>query len=245
MGTSLAKMKYNLVCVAHPDDETLFFGGLLLSGRKTIGPKPGPEALSSRPLHESRSVPWVIVCATSDGNADRRRQFTDACKALGVTETHWWGFPDKYEERLPIDRVVEKLQALPPPNEVFTHGIVGEYGHPHHQDVSYAVHKAFPGHTNLYSVAYNTFPELEVKLTADDFALKARILTQIYGSETNRFLNVLPATFVEGFRRLDTSEVEAIYDYFAGGKSLAKEKLKAHQWLIDYLPHLKGLSRPF
>src|SRR4051794_23596437 len=105
---SSAAPQYNLVCVAHPDDETIFFGGLLLSRRKTFG-----------------SEPWVVVCATSDGNQDRRRQFTEACKELGVTDTHWWGFADKYDERLPIDQVVAKLKQLPPPHEIYTHGIVG------------------------------------------------------------------------------------------------------------------------
>lgn len=226
MGMSKLSGTYNLVCVAHPDDETIFFGGLLLSRR-----------------HDK--IPWVVVCATSDGNAERKRQFTDACRELGIGETQWWELPDRYEQRLPIDQISERLKRLAPPNEIYTHGIVGEYGHPHHQDVSYAVHKAFAGHPKLYSVAYNAFPEFEVRLTAEDFATKARILTKVYGSETNRFLNVLPSTFVEGFRRLEQNEVEAVYDYLARGKPLAKEKLKAHLWLIDYLPHLRGLPRPF
>ena len=49
----------------------------------------------------------------------------------------------------------------------------------------------------MYSAAYNSFPEFEVRLSAEQYELKTRILTKIYGSETNRFLNVLPATFVE------------------------------------------------
>jgi LmbE family N-acetylglucosaminyl deacetylase len=233
---SMSQQKYNLICVAHPDDETIFFGGLILNrGRRN---------------HSEEELPWRVICCTSDGDADRRRQFSDACRELSVEHLEWWAFPDKYEQRLPIDRLIEKLRMLPVPHEIYTHGIVGEYGHPHHQDVSYAVHHAFSAngevqHPRLYSVSYNTYPEFEIKLSPDDFARKTRILTQVYGSETRRFMNVLPSTFVEGYLRLSLSEVEAIYDYLARGKDLATEALKANRGVIDYLPHLRSLPRPF
>jgi LmbE family N-acetylglucosaminyl deacetylase len=217
---------YNLICVAHPDDETLFFAGLILSRRQN-------------------NLPWLVVCATSDGNEDRHRQFNQACELLGVQNTQWWNFLDKYEQRLPIADLVAKLKSLPTPNEIFTHGIVGEYGHPHHQDVSFAVHLAFPAHPRLYSAAYNAFPEFEIHLFKEDFALKAKILTEVYGSETSRFLNILPATFVEGFFRMEFSEVEAIYDYLARDRELRLKDLKTQFWLKDYLPQLRDLKRMF
>lgn len=224
--TSLkSKRKFNLVCVAHPDDETIFFGGLLQKLR--------------------RGRPWVVVCSTSDGDVDRKYQFESACKLLGIKEFHWWAFSDRYEQRLPIADLAFKLRQLGQPEEIFTHGIVGEYGHPHHQDVSFAVHTAFQKHPKLYSVAYNTFPELEIKLTKPQFELKAKILTKVYGSETSRFLNVLPSTYVEGFQRLKYSEVLAVYGYLAQDKPLSAKTLKAHRWLEDYLPKIKNLPRPF
>lgn len=225
MANSTNKKSRALLVVAHPDDETIFFGGLIL-GRKG-------------------DVDWTVVCVTSDGDANRKRQFTDACRALGITESLWWEFVDRYEQRLPIENVIARLRALPAADEIYTHGIVGEYGHPHHQDVSYAVHCAFQGHPKLYSVAYNTFPEFEIQLSPEEFEIKARILTKIYGSETSRFLNVLPSTFAEGFRRLEQREVEAVYDFLARKAPLATEHLKAHRWLVDYLPHLRDLPRPF
>jgi LmbE family N-acetylglucosaminyl deacetylase len=220
--------KYNLVCVAHPDDETLFFGGLLQRRNK---------------------LPWMVVCAT-DANADgdgkhRFSQFKKACTTLGVDHIEWWGFPDRFEKRLPSEELIARLQDLPRPNEIFTHGIMGEYRHPHHQDVSYCVHQAFAKHPKVYSVAYNTYPTLKIQLTKKEYETKARILTRIYGSETTRFLNLLPATFTEGFLQLEASEVSALYDFFAHGKSLQTKKLKTHAWLASYLKQNPSISRPF
>ena len=226
MTGKLLEGKYNLLCVAHPDDESIFFGGLLLS-------------------RKNQKIPWLVVCVTSDGSRKRQRQFFRACGILGVAKAQFWGFADKFDQRLPIDAIVEKLKELPGPNEVFTHGVVGEYGHPHHQDVCYAVHRAFARHPKLFSVSYNAYPEMEVRLSPRDFETKSKILTKVYGSETNRFLNLLPSTFTEGFRRLDLDEVEAVYSYLAKKKPLKVRDLRAHKWLRDYLPYLRGLSRPF
>lgn len=226
MFADLSKGNFNLVCVAHPDDETIFFGGLL-----------------QKKMFDD--IKWLVVCVTSDGNVDRKRQFSDACKALGVQHHLSWSFLDRYDQRLPIDELVSELRKLPEPLSIYTHNIVGEYGHPHHQDVSYAVHNAFDSHPNLYSVAYNCFPEMEIHLTQDEYDLKTKILTEIYSSETKRFLNLIPSTFAEGYRRLDRDEVEAIYNYFAREKPLDLKMLKAHRGLAQYLPHLRDLPRPF
>jgi len=222
----MAKPNYGLLCVAHPDDETIFFGGLLL---------------------KRRTRPWKVICVT-DGNADgqgRKRygQFRRACAKLGVEDFEWWGFPDRYEQRLPVDTLALALASLETPTEVFTHGILGEYGHPHHQDVSVAVHRAFAQHPRVYSTAYNAYPELRISLSEREYALKTQILTRIYGSETSRFLNFLPATFQEGFLRVAPEEVEAIYAFWQG-KPL--RGLKTYAWLRAFLKQLpKHNTRPF
>lgn len=232
MAAALSKGNYNLVCVAHPDDETLFFGGLLLR-------------------QAADRLPWVVVCVTFDGDQDRKRQFFEACRSLGVERPMWWEFPDKYEVRLNLEELRERLRTefAETPHSVYTHGIVGEYGHPHHQDVSYAVHSVFRGHPRLFAVAYNVLPEFEIRLSAEEFAKKGQILTKVYSSETSRFLNVLPATFTEGFLRLDPDEIEAIYAYLrqgaTGTEKLEESKLKSYRWLVDYLPYLRRLPRPF
>lgn len=215
-----AASKYNLLVVAHPDDETIFFSALLLNHRKN---------------------PWHVVCVT-DANADgqgtkRKQQFMKACKLLKVQKWSWWSFPDVFSQRLDVDKLASKLKTLPTPLEVFTHGIVGEYGHPHHQDVSFAVHNVFAKTHIVFSSAYNAYPDFTVQLKPSQFELKTKILSKIYSSETSRFMHVLPATAAEGFVQVDPKEVNALYKFLRDGKEPARSVLKTYAW---YWPHIKA-----
>src|ERR1043165_2582375 len=94
--------KYNLLVVAHPDDESIFFAGLVL---------------------QKRSHPWRVLCVT-DGNADgngaaRAADFAEACKQLKVKDFAMLGFKDKFEERLPLNELIALLQKENP-NEIYT-----------------------------------------------------------------------------------------------------------------------------
>ncbi len=227
--------KQNVIVVAHPDDETIWFGALIL---------------------KNRTRPWTVVCVT-DGNADkmgskRRRQFEAACKKLKVKNTAWLGFPDVYETRLDVERLQAKLidtlaKMLIQPDKIFTHGILGEYGHPHHQDVSFAVHSAFIKTNHVYSVAYNCHPDWTVALSRKQYDTKLSILTQIYGSETQRFANLLPFTATEGFARVKYEEVKMLYRYFRENKRPSTKTLKSYKWFWPYFKETYNLSkrRPF
>src|SRR5262249_20849055 len=153
--------KYNLLVAAHPDDETIFFGGL---------------------LQVYRRKPWKVVCVT-DGNADgqgakRKRDLFNACDKMRVATCEMWDFKDRYESRLDIGPLVERLhrETL---SEVFTHGVLGEYGHPHHQDVSLAVHRAFTKGPPVWSVAYNCFAEKIFRVPQRAYQKKCEILSDI------------------------------------------------------------------
>lgn len=222
--------KSDFVIVAHPDDETLFFGGL---------------------IQQSRKNPWEVICVT-DGNADgfgakRKRQFQKACRALGVSKSHWLGFPDVYENRLNVSELTLRLQPYANASRIFTHNILGEYGHPHHQDVSAAVHMAFSKTHQVFSTAYNAYPDKIIKLKTKEYDTKTQILTQIYSSETRRFTHLLPATWAEGFVRVSIEEVEKLYGFMVTGRVPSQKELKVFRWYRPYLAdgELRMAPRPF
>lgn len=227
--SKLKPKSYDLFIVAHPDDETIFFAATILKRK--------------RPTH--------VVLAT-DGNADglgpeRKLQFLKALKSLGVKSHSFIELPDQFNQRLDLNKIVLHLKGLPEPLNIFTHGPLGEYGHPHHQDVSWAVHKYFKNHKNLYSVAYNTEAELLTPVTKQLFNKKTKILSSIYFSETKRFMNMIPVMPAEGFCRIPYSEAEALYNFLALGQKLNPTRLKKLKWFLPYLDQALEWSsnRPF
>lgn len=216
-------MNKYLIIVAHPDDETIFFSGLLQS---------------------SPQYTYKVVCVTN-GNADgmgkeRARSFGEACQKQGAL-CEQWDFPDVYDKRLDQNLLQSKLKELTPCSKVYTHGIIGEYGHPHHQDVSYAVHKVFGNKT--YSIAYNCYPSELINLTPAQYQLKQEILSSTYLSETIRFSNIIPASFSEGYIQISIDEVEALYNFFTGLNPLDELRLYHYFWLKDHLKEV--FTTPF
>ncbi len=130
---------------------------------------------------------------------------------------------------------------------IYTHGPLGEYGHPHHQDVCYAVHSVFNKKTKIMAVAYNCEPQQKVILNSAQLKMKQFILANIYGSETKRFINLLPATHSEGFTEFSFAEVESIYNFFINGEIPNKKDLKYYKWFKWYFQNKKfqNLGRPF
>ncbi len=206
----------NLLVVAHPDDEAIFFSGLVMSDRKRT---------------------WHLVCVT-DGNADgrgreRRGELAASCQKLGIQSYEHWNFPDVYEQRLPVAELRARLGKISAA-AIFTHGILGEYGHPHHQDVSFAVHSAF-ARKPVWSVAYNCRPDRIVKLTPKQYAMKTKVLNETYGEEMRKFANLLPVTAIEEFVRLKMTEVEEIYSAILENRSPQARKLKTYRAWADIL----------
>jgi LmbE family N-acetylglucosaminyl deacetylase len=222
--------KYSLLLVAHPDDETIFFSGLLQVYRRR---------------------PWKVVCVT-DGNGDglasqRGEEFKRACALFKVKSYETWNFPDRYNERLNIADLIKHMQQEKPV-EVFTHNILGEYGHPHHQDVSLAAHRAFNGQVPVWSSAYNCQAKKVFKLTSKAYQLKCKALAEIYFGETHRFARWLPAYNTEGVTQVTLSEVEALYAFLSGeGPAPDMKKLSAFAWFRPYLEEFRRQihTRPF
>ena len=203
-----------LVVVAHPDDETVFFGGLMADH---------PE------------VEWEVVCVTDGGERSQERacELDEAAQLLGVRRVHRLGFADVFDRRLDVDRLVRVLGEFVGFDEVYTHGPLGDYGHPHHQDVCLAVHRAFE--LPIWSVATSVLPERLHSLSAAAYRLKAGIMSQVYGQELSRFLLILPPAPMEGFVRLQASEVEALHSFLSRRVPCDPAELTVHRQLLPIL----------
>lgn len=229
-----------LIVVAHPDDETIYFSGLILSEPKTE---------------------WTVVSIT-DGNGDgrgeqRHKEFLRACKALKVKTALFLGFTDAPGQRLPVKLVWKKLHEVRakhgPFSEIYTHSILGEYGHQHHQDASRITHEVFRDHKKVFSVAHNVMPDKKIQLKESHFNVKADIFWNTYRKEVERFLNFLPVTGFEGFAKVPHDEIAVIYDALVAAdekKSVSAGKLKhirKHQWLIPFIKqgNVTGMGKLF
>jgi hypothetical protein len=138
-----------------------------------------------------------------------------------------------------VDEIVARLQKLPVPKEIYTHGPLGEYGHPHHQDVCLAAHRAFGGQTKIFSPAWNCNVDKVVKLSEAQFKKKTKAFADIYRKETDSFLNILPNMAVETFRAFGSKEVEALVGFIRRERPLDVKALKNEAWLAEILPGLR------
>jgi len=114
------------IVVAHPDDETLLYGGTIAS---------------------HKSVNWHIVCVTDGGDgrdgARRRNELESVCGALGAASVQVLGYPDRYRRPIDVRGLVEDLRKRVPEDVdvVLTHAFADV--HHHHREVLVACCLAF------------------------------------------------------------------------------------------------------
>lgn len=197
--------------------------------------------------------------ANADGDGARRsQQLQQACTLLGVSEVIQWDFPDIFEQRLDHEKLIKKIADFVNSHqdiaEVYTHGPAGEYGHPHHQDVSFAVHTYFQNYapqTPVWSVAYNSHPQKHLILDSVTYHQKREILQGPYHSEVARFMHLLPCSWSEGFHQLSQAEWQSAQQAILNGNIPEPViMIKNAPHYQGYLLHLKSMhdhppKRPF
>lgn len=179
------KSKAVAVIVAHPDDETLWAGGTILS-------------------HPSWQ--WFIVCLCRRSDKERERKFSETLHILGSKGI--MGDMDDGPEQNPLDEneLEDAILRLLPSihfDLIISHNPNGEYTrHLRHEEISKAViklwHAARISANELWTFAYEDndkkyYPRPIEKatfyhrLTKQIWLKKYNIITKTYGFEKNSF----------------------------------------------------------
>jgi LmbE family N-acetylglucosaminyl deacetylase len=198
---SLEPDSHGLVVVAHPDDETLWAGGLILSH---------PQ------------VHWTVLSLTRESDPDRGPKFYRVLKELNATG-RLADLDDGPEQEPLAEATVEQtiLELLPDQrfDLVLTHGPRGEYTrHRRHEEVSRAVRLLWSNGDlpagELWLLAYTDqggreLPSAELSahlhfdFPGEVWDTKYRLITETYGFSTNSWeARVTPR--VEGFWRFSS-----------------------------------------
>jgi hypothetical protein len=113
--------------------------------------------------------------------------------------------------RLDVTRLADELSPFAERgyDAVFTHSPYGEVNHhPHHQDVSYAVHQVFD---RVHSVAWNQHPTLTHDLTAAEYGLKQHVMGTIYWQEYAALATTYEICAQERFAEISRDASEILY----------------------------------
>ena len=173
------------IIVAHPDDETLWAGGTVLS---------------------HPSVSWTVITLCRKSDPDRAPKFLKAIEQLNATGA--MGDIDDGPKQKPLKDILvqEAILELLPEHKfdlIITHSTSGEYTrHLRHEEVARAVLSLWNSGRlqaeQIWSFAYedgqkkylpkpDKNADLQIKLPYNIWEVKYKIITEIYGFEKGSF----------------------------------------------------------
>ncbi len=186
----MKKRKKALVIVAHPDDETIWMGGMIL---------------------KHKDWDWTIFSLCRRDDVDRAPKFMRVCKYYGARGI-MGNLDDEILKPLSTKYVMSKIAEFLRLKEydfIFTHGENGEYGHLRHIEIHRAVKEMVRKESlkcrKIYYFAYkngsmkaphdpkvkipipNIKAEESVKLNRNEFNDKVKLITEVYGFKENIF----------------------------------------------------------
>lgn len=174
-----------LVLVAHPDDETIWMGGTILS---------------------HKNIDWTVLVLCRGDDPDRAPKFFKTEKFLGVkgiiSDLEDEGIMDLEESFPEIKKRIKNALKNRKFDYIFTHAKDGEYGHIRHKGAHQVVKKMIKNGElsagNLFFFSYkrkekggpcteNPKAGFFFGLSSPIFKAKRNIITGIYGFEEHSF----------------------------------------------------------
>lgn len=170
-----------LVIVAHPDDETIWMGGILLKHRDD----------------------WntTIICLCRRDDKDRAPKFKKACNFYNA-KCFMSDLEDEKLNEIQLNEVVKRIKKFADKDYdyIFTHGNNGEYGHKRHIDVNKAVMQMIQQKDLLAKIFFvfaytkkgkvcfaNKNADKFIKYNDSQLKLKKKIIQNTYGFNKNGF----------------------------------------------------------
>ena len=170
-----------LVIVAHPDDETIWMGGILLKHK------------------DDWDTTIISLCRRDD--EDRAPKFKKVCKFYNA-KCFMSDLEDEKLNNIQSDEVIERIKKFTDKNYdyIFTHGENGESGHKRHIDVNKAVMQMiknkdlsakkffFFSYAKKGKVCYaKKNSDKFIKFNESKLKLKKKIIQETYGFNKNGF----------------------------------------------------------